>query len=201
MDKTIQDIFSWQTILFCLGIYFFTLIIRRFVDRLLAFYQQKRALRHKVKADADKHLGYRQAPPSNPPSNPPQPLLDMVWWWRSFFLPLLPLFVGGLVAAILKNYPYPTFVVEKGIRGLFGVVCGGASGWLYAMVKNMVRKAGGMKLDEDVEGATKDEFSMKMDTPPSKASFEELPKSSPPVEIATTTETKAATPAVEEKKP
>lgn len=179
MDKAIIDIFTWQTILFCIGVYFLTFIIRRFVDRLIAFFQAKRAARYQAKLEAFKKAQEKlNVQASLPPeSKPPQPLVDLVWWWRELFLPLLPLFVGAFSALLIKSYPYPSLVATNGIRVFFGIVCGGVSAMLYKILKNILRKAGGMKQDEGTD--TKEDFDLMPLTKPSEKPKEEEPTKEP----------------------
>ena len=62
--------------------------------------------------------------------------------WRELFLPVLPVVVGGLLAAVAKQYPYPElFAKNLSSRMFLGIVCGLFSGFVYNLIKkNLVEK-------------------------------------------------------------
>lgn len=58
--------------------------------------------------------------------------------WQDLLLPILPVFVGGLSAFLIKSYPYPNDLTANGSRVVFGVVAGLLSGLLYRVIKSLV---------------------------------------------------------------
>lgn len=68
-------------------------------------------------------------------------------WWRERFLPLFPLFLGAVVAYIVKHYHYPEGVESRFTRVLYGFVMGGASGWIFKILKAKVKSTWGVDID------------------------------------------------------
>lgn len=69
-------------------------------------------------------------------------VLHMVWKkveeskvYRELFLPMGPLGTGGILAALIADYPYPADVQGFWSRVAFGVVAGLASAHVYKMAK------------------------------------------------------------------
>lgn len=53
--------------------------------------------------------------------------------WRELFLPLGPFGTGVLFAMFAKHFPWPMPVTDSlSVKVMYGLVCGGASGWSYA---------------------------------------------------------------------
>ena len=76
------------------------------------------------------------------------PKLRDVPVYRERFLPLLPLVLGATVALLSKNYTYPEGVAPwPFIRGLYGFVLGGASGWIFKIVRAKVKTTYGVDID------------------------------------------------------
>jgi len=68
--------------------------------------------------------------------------------WNELFLPLGPYGTGILIALVAKKFPWPMPIADVwSAKVMYGLVCGGASGWFYgrfrawAKVKDE-RKAG-----------------------------------------------------------
>lgn len=56
--------------------------------------------------------------------------------WREWILPLSPIFLGGLVALLAPMYPFPeAFAASESGKLFFGIVTGGASGYVYRFMK------------------------------------------------------------------
>lgn len=56
--------------------------------------------------------------------------------WNEFLLPILPIIIGMIVAFFAKQYPYPApFNTSLSARLFFGFVSGGASGYIYRIIK------------------------------------------------------------------
>ena len=70
--------------------------------------------------------------------------------WRELFLPVLPVVVGGLLAVVAKQYPFPElFAKSVSSRMFLGIVCGMFSGFVYKLIKkNFVEKLTAKKEDE-----------------------------------------------------
>lgn len=59
--------------------------------------------------------------------------------WLELILPFLPVIMGGVIALVVKKYPFPeTFSVSASSRLFFGVVCGLFSGLVYRVVKAFI---------------------------------------------------------------
>lgn len=57
-------------------------------------------------------------------------------YWNELLLPMLPVLVGVLTAFMAKQYPYPPpFNASLSARLFFGFVSGGASGYIYRIIK------------------------------------------------------------------
>lgn len=61
--------------------------------------------------------------------------------WNDLFLPIGPVITGCIVALLAKKYPYPDpFNASLSARLFFGFVCGGASGYVYRIIKAFLTK-------------------------------------------------------------
>lgn len=61
--------------------------------------------------------------------------------YQELILPLAPILVGGVLAGLVKTYPYPEmFTASSGARVLFGCVAGLASAHIYRIAKNFLVK-------------------------------------------------------------
>src|ERR1019366_808165 len=69
------------------------------------------------------------------------------YYWNEIGLTVLPAIVGVTVAILFKSYPYPVHFTALGGRVMFGLGCGFFSGWAYANVKAVVKKATGVDVD------------------------------------------------------
>lgn len=55
--------------------------------------------------------------------------------WSEVGVTILPIVIGAVCALVMKTYPYPALIVEKGIRLFFGVTMGFFSSWVYKFVR------------------------------------------------------------------
>ena len=109
LDKGFEVFINWQTALFCLGIYFATYIIRTLVEGIPA-------TKVKVKGTLSYHF------------------------WNEVFLPLGPFGTGILIALLAKKFPWPMPIANVfSAKVMYGVVCGGGSGWFYGRFRAFVR--------------------------------------------------------------
>lgn len=58
--------------------------------------------------------------------------------WNKLILPLMPIFFGILLAAFVKEYPYPESIKSLSGRVMFGSVSGLLSGLLWRLVKALI---------------------------------------------------------------
>jgi len=57
-------------------------------------------------------------------------------YWRELILPILPILIGTILSVLIKEYPYPSpFDSSASARLFFGFVAGGASGYVYRIIK------------------------------------------------------------------
>lgn len=61
-------------------------------------------------------------------------------FWEDVALPSLPVLLGVLLAACIRNYPYPAIIQTLGGRIFFGMVCGFLSTWIYRLAKAVAKK-------------------------------------------------------------
>lgn len=58
--------------------------------------------------------------------------------YHELFVPAGPLGVGGLLAWLFSNYPFPEiFAGSASGRVFYGIFCGLISGWVYRVIKKM----------------------------------------------------------------
>lgn len=62
------------------------------------------------------------------------------WWWNEIALYLLPMLLGAVTALAFRQYPFPELVKAASTRFVYGVVCGGFSGFVYKMAKSVLKK-------------------------------------------------------------
>jgi len=62
------------------------------------------------------------------------------WWWNEVVLYLLPMLLGAVTALSFLQYPFPEMVKAASTRFVYGVVCGGFSGFVYKMAKSVLKK-------------------------------------------------------------
>lgn len=88
------------------------------------------------------------------------------WAWNNVILYVLPPLLGAAVAMAFAKYPYPADIVEAGIGGriFYGLGCGWCSGWVYKVIKALVKKATGVDVPDSNSVETK-----KSDPPPPAA--------------------------------
>jgi hypothetical protein len=114
MEQALNGFFSIQTIVFCVVIYTIVQILRSTMEHLY------KALHIKVSPHFQEHL---------------------TDFWEQWFLPGAPIVVGFLLGWFIVAYPYPDpFAKTLSGRMFFGVVAGGASGYVYRFFRFYVKK-------------------------------------------------------------
>jgi hypothetical protein len=122
MLDAVTGFFTIETIVFCVVIWFATLIVRRVVQKVA------------------KLIG-RVFPDKWEP-----------YWinlWREDILPWLPLVTGGALAWQIDDYPYPeSLAVSLSSKIFYGIVCGAISGLVYRRIKPLIKKFAPKKVKE-----------------------------------------------------
>ena len=122
LDKGFEIFLNWQTALFCLGIYFFTYVVRLFVEALVPGVKTKGTTSNRL--------------------------------WTELFLPLGPFGTGMIVALFAKSFPWPMPVADvMSVKIMYGLVCGGASGWFYGRFRAFMKVSAESKLGPDPAAA------------------------------------------------
>lgn len=125
MENVLFAIFSVQTVIFCLAIYLSVLLVRRVVE-----------------------TGAKQIARIFPDKWEP-------WWihtWREWILPIMPIMLGGLVAALARDYPYPEALGGSNVARIFyGLVAGWASAYVYRSAKALIGKVLPQKMADEIE--------------------------------------------------
>ncbi len=68
--------------------------------------------------------------------------------WKDLLLPISPVIIGSVGAAILSSYPYPENITTSGARIAFGLIAGLFSGLIYRVIKALItQKAFGTVTD------------------------------------------------------
>jgi hypothetical protein len=67
--------------------------------------------------------------------------------WADVILPTLPAVIGALCALPFDKYPYPDDISHWYERAFLGAVTGFVSGWIYRIVKGVIKKATGIDPD------------------------------------------------------
>lgn len=98
-------------LVFCLGIFFITFVIRRGVE----------SFRPSV----------------------------LLWApWKKFFVRTMPPVLGGVAASLMYKYPFLDTLPSWGSRCIYGMVAGGLSSFMYAVVKAVVKARYGVQVSE-----------------------------------------------------
>jgi hypothetical protein len=63
-------------------------------------------------------------------------------FYRELFLPMGPIGTGGILAMLVKQFPYPAAFTTFGARVIFGSVLGLISAHAYKMIKSFMAKNG-----------------------------------------------------------
>ena len=109
LDKGFEVFVNWQTAIFCLTIYFAMYIFRTVIEAIPAS-------KVKIKGTISYHL------------------------WNEVFLPLGPFGTGVLIALLAKKFPWPMPVADiRSAKVMYGLVCGGGSGWFYGRFRAWAR--------------------------------------------------------------
>jgi hypothetical protein len=109
MDNALTNFLSAQTVIFAIVVWFITVGFRFVIESIsirIAY------------IFPDKYESY---------------WVDL---WKEWILPVLPIFIGGLLAYFISGYPYPSvFAKTITARVFFGLVAGGAAGYAYRFFK------------------------------------------------------------------
>jgi len=103
-----DDVLSWQTLLFTVGIFIFSFFIRRTLEAVFP----------SLRKDTPDTTGSRI--------------------WQMVLLPMLPVAVGMLTAGLVKRWPFPPSIDHLESRVIYGAVCGFFSSWSYRIAKKVV---------------------------------------------------------------
>ena len=68
-------------------------------------------------------------------------------YWVDVVLPTMPAVLGGGVAMLLVNYPYPLQNPTVGVRLLLGLVAGFGSAWAVKIAKAVIKHKTGVDVD------------------------------------------------------
>lgn len=74
-------------------------------------------------------------------------------WWTELAMPAVPVVVGVLLALACRKYPFPAPIASASSRVLLGLAAGWGSGWIFRMVKAVIKK----KLGVDVPDSPQNE--------------------------------------------
>jgi len=67
--------------------------------------------------------------------------------WTELFLPLGPYGTGMIIALFAKKFPWPMPVTDVlSVKIMYGLVCGGASGWIYGRFRGFMKTGADAKL-------------------------------------------------------
>ena len=111
MDNILLSIFTWQMVLYSLGITGVVFVIRKIVDFIF-------------------HLEITGT------EKPVWKLLFHIW--DELLIQILPILVGTLGALLIKQFAYPTGIALIWSRLEFGVVAGLFSGFIYKLAKSFI---------------------------------------------------------------
>lgn len=67
-------------------------------------------------------------------------------FWKEVFLPLMPPVLGAICAVVMYKFPFLDKLPSMGTRAFYGFVAGGCSGFLYRILKAVVKKTYGVEL-------------------------------------------------------
>lgn len=69
--------------------------------------------------------------------------------WSEAFLPLGPFGTGMLIALLAKKFPWPMPISDAmSAKLMYGLICGGASGWMYGRFRAFARVKGAKDGDD-----------------------------------------------------
>jgi hypothetical protein len=88
--------------------------------------------------------------------------------WSELILPLLPSFIGIILAIIIKknSFPYPKEITTFDARIIFGLVSGLLSGVIFRIVKAMLFQKAGITLPVDLQDPFADNIAQKINQLP-----------------------------------
>jgi hypothetical protein len=112
MEQTFLNIFTTSVFIFSLVIAIMVLILRRIVETII------KKISFIIPDKLENHI---------------------IFFWREWILRGLPLLVGGLLAYLLKDYPFPEeFVSSDSARTFVGIIAGLASSKIYGFAKKSI---------------------------------------------------------------
>jgi hypothetical protein len=104
LDKGFEVFVNWQSVIFCLGIYFITFCGRTTVEATIKAVKVPGSVAYNL--------------------------------WTELFLPLGPFGVGMAIALLAKKFPWPMPIADiTSAKLLYGIVCGGVSGFVYSRIR------------------------------------------------------------------
>jgi hypothetical protein len=103
-----EDILSWETLVFSLAIFVFSLFLRRALEAVFPTLARN------------------------------TPLSTAQRVWEMVILPIVPVLVGILIALFVKTWPYPPGLTATGPRVLYGAICGFFSTWAYRVISALI---------------------------------------------------------------
>ena len=73
-------------------------------------------------------------------------------FWREILLPLGPVGTGGILGALVPQYPWPEDFKSLGARVIFGAVCGLGSAHVYRILNKFIAKKEAASGDAEGDG-------------------------------------------------
>lgn len=58
--------------------------------------------------------------------------------WNDVIVPILPIFIGGVLVKLAPGYPYPESLKDLGSKIFFGITAGLFSGLVYRVLKSLL---------------------------------------------------------------
>lgn len=105
-----QDVLTWNTLVFSMAIFIFSLFLRRTLEAVF------------------------------PTLSRGTPLSVAQKIWESVVLPMVPVVVGVSIAYFVSSWPYPEDLTSIGARVLYGAICGFFSTSAYRVLSALINK-------------------------------------------------------------
>ena len=113
MEPNFKDLFSLNTVVYCLAVWLIVLVIRGIVEKACTFINSFVNFSDKSKK-------------------------KFLYVWEELILPVVPLVVGGIGALYFSALFPVAFVSPIAHRIIFGIVCGSFAGVVYRMAKQYI---------------------------------------------------------------